>query len=129
MGFDTELVRDLGSWWQETTNCPIPLGGIAIRRALGPDLAASFNRVLHRSIAHAFAHPEDSRAYVASYARELSAEIQRKHIDMFVNAFSLDLGEEGHRAVDTLYQCYERIDQHGGSQEALPRGRQCGAGA
>ena len=124
-----ELVRDLGSWWQETTNCPIPLGGIAIRRALGPDLAASFNRVLHRSIAHAFAHPEDSRAYVASYARELSAEIQRKHIDMFVNAYSLDLGEEGRRAVDTLYQCYERIDLHGGSQEALPRGRQCGAGA
>ena len=124
-----ELVRDLGSWWQETSGCPIPLGGIAIRRSLGPEIAATFNRVLHRSIAHAFAHPEDARAYVASYARELSAEIQQKHIDMFVNAFSLDLGEEGHRAVDTLYQCYERIDQHGGSQEALLRGRQRGAGA
>ena len=124
-----ELVRDLGAWWQESSGCPIPLGGIAIRRSLGPEIAATFNRVLRRSIAHAFAHPEDSRAYVASYARELSAEIQRKHIDMFVNAFSLDLGEEGHRAVDTLYQCYERIDHHGGSQEALLRGRQRGAGA
>ena len=123
------LVCDLGAWWQETSGCPIPLGGIAVLRALGPEIAASFSRVLHRSIAHAFAHPEDSRAYVASYARELSAEIQRKHIDMFVNDFSLDLGEEGHRAVDTLYQYYERIDLHGGSQEALSRGRQCGAGA
>ena len=124
-----ELVRDLGAWWQEHSGFPIPLGGIAIKRSLGPEIAASFNRVLHRSITHAFAHPEDSRAYVASYARELSAAIQQQHIDLFVNAFSLDLGEEGHRAVDTLYQCYERIDQHGGSQEALPRGRQCGAGA
>ena len=124
-----ELVRDLGAWWQSYSGSPIPLGGIAIKRSLGPEIAASFNRVLHRSITHAFARPEDSRAYVASYARELSAAIQRKHIDLFVNAFSLDLGEEGHRAVDTLYQCYERIDQHGGSQEALPRGRQCGAGA
>ena len=124
-----ELVRDLGAWWQEHSGFPIPLGGIAIKRSLGPEIAASFNRVLHRSITHAFAHPEDSRAYVASYARELSAAIQQQHIDLFVNAFSLDLGEEGHRAVDTLYQCYERIDQHGGSQEALLRGRQRGAGA
>ena len=124
-----ELVRDLGAWWQETSGCPIPLGGIAVRRSLGPEIAASMNRALHRSISYAFAHPEASRAYVASYARELSASIQQKHIDMFVNRFSLDLGEEGHRAVDTLHKCYERVDLHGGSQEALPHGRQCGAGA
>ena len=124
-----ELVCDLGAWWQDTSGCPIPLGGIAVRRSLGPEFAAVFDRVLHRSIQYAFAHPEASRDYVASYARELSAEIQRKHIDLFVNRFSLELGEEGRRAVDTLYRCYERDYLHGGRQEALPHGRQRGEGA
>ncbi len=123
------LVRDLGAWWQDTSGCPIPLGGIAVKRSLGPEFAAVFDRVLHRSIQYAFAHPEASREYVASYARELSAEIQRKHIDLFVNRFSLDLGEEGRRAIDTLYRRYERDYLHGGRQEALPHGRQRGKGA
>ena len=123
------LVRDLGAWWQDSTGCPIPLGGIAVRRALGADFASVFDRVLHRSISYAFAHPEGSRDYVASYARELSADIQRKHIDLFVNRFSLDLGEEGRKAVDTLYRCYERDYLRGGREEALPHGRQCGEGA
>ena len=123
------LVCDLGAWWQDTTGCPIPLGGIAVRRALGADFATVFDRVLHRSISYAFAHPEASREYVASYARELSAQIQQQHIDMFVGHFSLDLGEEGRRAVDTLYKRYERDYLRGGSQEAIPHGRQCGQGA
>jgi len=124
-----ELVRDLGAWWQEVSGCPIPLGGIAVRRSLGPEIAASFDRVLHRSISYAFAHPEASRDYVASYARELSAQIQQKHIDMFVNRFSLDLGEEGRRAVDTLYKRYERDYLHGGRPEDLPHGYKPGPGA
>lgn len=124
-----ELVCDLGAWWQQTSGCPIPLGGIAVRRSLGPEIAASFERVLHRSISYAFAHPEASRSYVASYARELSAAIQQKHIDMFVNRFSLDLGEEGRRAVDTLYERYARNNLYGGGASGLPHGEQCGQGA
>lgn len=124
-----ELVRDLGAWWQETSGCPIPLGLIAVRKSLGPEIAARFDRVLHRSISYAFAHPEASQDYVASYARELSAAIQRKHIDLFVNRFSLDLGEEGRRAVDTLYERYERDYLRRGRHEVVPHGRQCGAGA
>ena len=124
-----ELVCDLGSWWQQTSGCPIPLGGIAVRRSLGAEIAACFDRVLHRSISYAFAHPEASRDYVASYARELSADIQQKHIDMFVNRFSLDLGAEGQRAVDALYGRYERDYLCRGREEVLPHGRQCGEGA
>ena len=78
-----DLVQDLGAWWQQVSGCPIPLGGIAVRRSLGAEIAATFDRVLHRSISYAFAHPEASREYVASYARELSTTIQRKHIDLF----------------------------------------------
>ena len=124
-----ELVCDLGSWWQHTSGCPIPLGGIAVRRSLGAEIAATFDRVLHRSIQYAFAHPEASRDYVASYARELSADIQQKHIELFVNRFSLDLGEEGQRAVERLYARYERDYLCGGRQETLPLRRQCGEGA
>lgn len=124
-----ELVCDLGSWWQQTSGCPIPLGGIAVRRSLGAEIATTFDRVLHRSIQYAFAHPEASRDYVASYARELSADIQQKHIELFVNRFSLDLGEEGQRAVERLYARYERDYLCGGRQETLPLGRQCGEGA
>lgn len=124
-----ELVRDLGSWWQESSGCPIPLGGIAVRRSLGPEIAASMNRALHRSISYALAHPEASREYVASYARELSASIQQQHIDMFVNRYSLELGDEGRRAVDTLYKRYERDYLHGKGQQTLPGGRECGTGA
>ena len=121
-----ELVCDLGAWWQKSSACPIPLGGIAVRTALGAEIAASFDRALHRSISYAFAHPEASRDYVASYARELSAEVQQKHIDMFVNHFSLDLGTEGRRAVDALYERYERDYLRGGSEKVLSHGRQCG---
>ena len=123
-----DLVCDLGAWWQQASGCPIPLGGIAVKRSLGAEIAASYARVLHRSISSALAHPDASCTYVASYARELSAQIQQKHIDMFVNRFSLDLGEEGRRAVDTLYKRYERDYLRGGCQEAVPHGRQCGQG-
>ena len=124
-----DLVCDLGAWWQRTSGCPIPLGGIAVRRALGPEIAASFDRVLHRSISYAFARPEASREYVASYARELSAVIQQQHIDLFVNRFSLDLGEDGRRAVDTLYKYYERNYLHGGRAQGIPHGELGGQGA
>ncbi len=124
-----ELVRDLGSWWQESSGCPIPLGGIAVRRSLGPEIAASMNRALHRSISYALAHPEASREFVASYARELSASIQQQHIDMFVNRYSLELGEEGRRAVDTLYERYERDYLHGKGQQTLPGWRERCTGA
>lgn len=120
-----ELVCDLGAWWQKSSACPIPLGGIAVRTALGAEIAASFDRVLHRSISYAFAHPEASRDYVASYARELSAEVQQKHIDMFVNHFSLDLETEGQRAVDALYERYERDYLRGRGEKVLSHGRQC----
>ena len=101
------LVRDLGQWWQETTQCPIPLGGIAVRRSLGEEIFCKLERILHASIEYAFAHPEASRDFVASFARELSPDIQKKHIDMFVNDYSLSLGEEGRRAVDELYSLWK----------------------
>lgn len=97
------LIRDLGSFWQETSGVPVPLGGIAVSRRFGNDLHQKVNRVLKRSIEFAFKNPEISKEYVGKNARELDADIQKKHIGLFVNNYSLDIGETGINAVYTLY--------------------------
>ena len=81
---------------------PLPLGSIVVARDLGEELAARVDRVLRRSIEYAFAHPEVSREYIKQHARELDDEVISKHIALFVNDFSLSLGDEGRRAVEAL---------------------------
>ncbi len=98
-----KLIRDLGSFWQENTGVPVPLGGIAVSRRFDNDLHQKVNRVLKRSIEFAFKNPDVSKEYVGMNARELDADIQKKHIDLFVNNYSLDIGETGIKAVYTLY--------------------------
>jgi 1,4-dihydroxy-6-naphthoate synthase len=95
-------VLDLGQWWEETTGQPIPLGGILVKRALGPQLIAEIDAALRRSIEFAFAHPEASRSYIKAHAQELSDSVIDNHIRLYVNDFSLDLGQEGLAAVTTL---------------------------
>jgi len=94
---------DLGEWWEETTSMPIPLGGICIRRSLGPDIARKVESLIRESVEFAFRNPEASREYVAGYAQEMSPAIIQQHIDLYVNSFTVDLGEEGVKAVETLF--------------------------
>lgn len=97
-------VIDLGEYWEAETGAPIPLGGIVIRRDLPPDVLARVNRVLRASVDYAFAHPDASRPYVRAHAQEMSEEVMYKHIDLYVNEFSVDLGDEGRRAVRLLFE-------------------------
>ena len=97
-----ELVADLGVEWERLTDLPLPLGGIVVRKELGEELKASVERVLRRSIEYAFANPMASREYVKAHARELEDEVIDKHIALFVNEFSLSLGEQGRRAIAYL---------------------------
>ena len=92
-------VLDLGQWWEETTGLPIPLGCIAIRRDLGPDLAAQLEAALAASIRAAWADPAASADHVLRHAQEMAPEVVRQHIDLYVNPFSLDLGPDGLAAV------------------------------
>ena len=92
-------IADLGGYWEATTGLPIPLGGIVIRKDLPTDVRDRFDRVLARSVQYAFDHPEASAGYVAEHAQEMDAEVRRQHIALYVNQFSLDLGEEGWAAV------------------------------
>ena len=95
---------DLGQWWEEETGQPIPLGGIVARRSLGHEWIGRFEQALRASVAHAFAHPQDSRSYSKAHAQELADEVIDQHIGLYVNDFSLDLGAEGSAAVHLLLQ-------------------------
>lgn len=93
---------DLGDWWERDTGHPIPLGGIAARRSLGGAAIAAIDRALRGSVAYAFAHPGAANGYIRAHSQEMSDEVCAAHIGLYVNDFSLDLGDEGERAVTTL---------------------------
>lgn len=97
-------VADLGQWWEEDSGCPIPLGGILARRSLGAELINQIDRALKESIEYAYAHPQVARAYIKEHAQELDETVMDSHIQLYVNDFSLDLGEAGLAAVGTLLQ-------------------------
>jgi 1,4-dihydroxy-6-naphthoate synthase len=97
-------IIDLGEFWETETGAPIPLGGIVISRLLSDDVRARVNRVLRKSVEHAFAHRSDSLPFVREHAQEMSEEVMYKHIDLYVNEFSIDLGAEGRLAVETLFE-------------------------
>ena len=97
-----ELVADLGLEWERRVGLPLPLGSIIITRSLGEEVARDVERLIRRSIEYAFAHPELSREFIKSHAQELEDEVIDKHISLFVNDFSLTLGDEGRRAVEEL---------------------------
>ena len=101
-------IIDLGEFWEAETGAPIPLGGIVIRRDLPEEVKQRVNRVLRKSVEYAFANPDASRPYVRAHAQEMSEEVMYKHIDLYVNEFSIDLGAEGRRAVDVLFERGQR---------------------
>jgi 1,4-dihydroxy-6-naphthoate synthase len=97
-------IVDLGEFWEAETGAPIPLGGIVVRRSLPDGVKAAVNRIVRRSVEYAFAHPTDSLPYVRAHAQEMSEEVMYKHIALYVNEHSIDLGADGRRAVDILFE-------------------------
>ncbi len=97
-----ELVADLGVEWERRTTLPLPLGSIVASRELDDRTVSEFEALLHRSIAYAFAHPTISRDYIKQHAQELDDAVIDSHIALFVNDYSLSLGEEGRRAIEQL---------------------------
>ena len=97
-----ELVADLGLEWEARTSLPLPLGGIVIRRDVPQDVREKVERVLRRSIEYAFANPMISREWVKQHAQEMEDDVIDKHIALFVNEYSLTLGDEGRAAMQAL---------------------------
>ena len=95
-------VVDLGQWWESTTGHPIPLGGIAARRDLGPELVARIDDSLRASVSYAHEHPAEVREYVARHAQEMDPEVMASHIALYVNDHTLDYGRDGEAAIVDL---------------------------
>ncbi|HEU4718661.1 MAG TPA: 1,4-dihydroxy-6-naphthoate synthase [Bacteroidia bacterium] len=96
-------IIDLGEFWEETTKAPIPLGGIAMRREFPADVQKKVSALIRESVEYAFAHREESLPFIRAHAQEMSEEVMYKHIDLYVNGFSVTLGTEGRRAVEILF--------------------------
>jgi 1,4-dihydroxy-6-naphthoate synthase len=96
-------IIDLGEFWDRETGAPLPLGGVVIKRSLPDEIKRKASRVLRRSVEYALAQPTASLDFVCTHAQEMSEEVTRRHIDLYVNHYSLDLGKEGKRAVEMLF--------------------------
>lgn len=96
-------VMDLGEYWDSLIHAPIPLGGIVIKRNMDPILQQKVNRLIKRSVEFAFANPESSMPYVREHAQAMSEEVMKKHINLYVNSFSIDLGQAGTQAVELMF--------------------------
>jgi 1,4-dihydroxy-6-naphthoate synthase len=97
-------VADLGDWWEADTGLPVPLAGICARADLDPALTSAAEQAIRASVAHAFANREASRDYVRAHAQEMSDDVCDAHIRLYVNDLSLDLGDDGMRAIERLVQ-------------------------
>jgi 1,4-dihydroxy-6-naphthoate synthase len=99
-----QRVVDLGKWWQKVTGLPLPLGGNAIKRDLGPALIKDVARALHDSIQYAIDHREEALAYAMQFARDLDTPLADKFVGMYVNERTLDYGPDGKEAIRRLLE-------------------------
>lgn len=97
-------IVDLGEYWERETGLPIPLGGIVVNRELDNILQKKINRVMKRSVDFAFENPKEAYPYIKQYAQEMEEEVMYKHIELYVNDFTKDLGKDGKKAIRELYK-------------------------
>jgi len=104
-------LMDLGNYWEQQLQVPIPLGGIVAHHRIGNEIAAKVDKLIRKSVEFAFSNYPELTDYIRSHAQEMSEEVMRKHIDLYVNNFSIDLGIEGKKAVDKLVEVYEEMNK------------------
>ena len=97
-----QRIVDLGKWWLKVTGLPLPLGGNAIRRSLGPELTALVSKALRDSIQYALDHRDEALAYAMQFGRDVDSQLADKFVGMYVNERTLDYGPDGREAVRRL---------------------------
>jgi 1,4-dihydroxy-6-naphthoate synthase len=107
--YGLEQLLDLGQWWEEVTGHPIPLGGILAKRSLGEERIRLVDQTLRRSIEYARNHPHQATSYIRQHAQELDDNVINQHIGLYVNDYSIDLGEDGLAAVSCLLEKAEQV--------------------
>ncbi len=111
-------LMDLGEFWEEKTGAPIPLGGIVLKQGQDPALSKKINRLIRKSLEYAFDRYPQLPDYVRAHAQEMDERVMRQHIDLYVNDYSLSLGEDGKKAIGILLDAYGRIHGSGKKQAA-----------
>jgi 1,4-dihydroxy-6-naphthoate synthase len=101
-GHGLHKVLDLGAWWQQETGLPLPLGGNAVRRDLGPELMARLTRLVRETVRYSLAHRTEALEYAMTFARGMDPRIADRFVGMWVNDMTIDCGERGRRAVQTF---------------------------
>ncbi len=107
------LIQDLGEYWEGNTGHPIPLGAILAKSDLGESVIRDLEQIMRDSVTFAFAYPDQSMPYVRKHAQEMDETVMKSHIKLYVNEFSLSLGEQGHAAVNELMKVMEHEKRSG----------------
>ena len=95
---------DMGDWWEQTTHASIPLGGIVIRRSFDKELCATVDGIIKESLAWSWKRYPELTPFVTSNAQDMEEDVMRKHIQLYVNDYTTDLGEKGRNAINTLFE-------------------------
>lgn len=101
-------VIDLGDFWERLTGCAIPLGGIVINRKLDRGIQEKVNKLLRQSVEYAFANPKSGIEFIRQHAQEMTDEVMYKHIALYVNEYSVNLGKKGREAINILFDMAEK---------------------
>lgn len=104
-------IVDLGEYWEQQLQVPIPLGGIVASKKLDIAIIEKVDDLIHQSLAFAFKHYPTITAYVKEHAQEMSEQVMKQHIDLYVNNYSLNLGIDGKAAVDKLVEVFKNISK------------------
>jgi 1,4-dihydroxy-6-naphthoate synthase len=99
-----QKVTDLGEYWEQKMKAPIPLGGIAVSKSIDKKISLKIDRLIKKSIEFAFSNYPLITDYVKQHSQEMSEDVMRQHIELYVNNFSIDLGNDGKQAIETLYK-------------------------
>ena len=108
---DKGLIKlmDLGDYWEQELQIPIPLGGIVAKRSLGKGILEKIDKLIKQSVEYAFANYPELTHYTKQHSQEMSESVMRQHIDLYVNNYSINLGDEGKKAVITLLEVYRKM--------------------
>ncbi|MBI1344115.1 MAG: 1,4-dihydroxy-6-naphthoate synthase [Terrimonas sp.] len=104
-------IMDLGTYWEEVTGVPIPLGGIIVKKNFDKQLVFQVDRLIQQSIAYAFEHHYPLMAdFVKDHAQDMNEQVMRQHIDLYVNDYSLQMGQAGKKAVEKLFDIFNSLN-------------------
>ncbi len=102
--YGLKCLLDLGEWWEQTSGLPIPLGCIAARRDLPRETIRQIELLIQKSVLYGLENRKEAAAYISTHAQEMASSVVDQHIDLYVNDFTVDMGEEGARAVESLFR-------------------------